>query len=237
MKVEMNFYVGLRDADKDLNITDTGILACLENAAGYHSELAGYGASTIDITRKTWVLLNWKVEIKSRPKYNQLLKIVTWSRKLDKFYAYRDFEVFDENKNLVFSGTSKWLLIDIDKGRPVKITDEIGANYHSENTEALEDEEIESLEEPKNPTKTIKYKVTENMIDINNHLHNIYYMDMAREILPEEDKNYKLIEIAYKKEIKSGAKVLISYEKDNDSSIIAIKSEDEQTTHSIIRLK
>lgn len=237
MKVEMDFYVGLRDADIDLNITDTGILACLENVACYHSELAGYGASTIEKTRKTWVLLNWKVEILNRPKYNQLLKVQTWSRLFDKFYAYRDFKVFDENKNLMIVATSKWVLIDIDRVRPIKITDEVGEKYYSENINALDDEEIEPIEEPINVISSIKYKVTKNMIDINDHLHNIYYMDMAKEVLPKEEKQYKYIEIVYKKEIKPDAVVNISYAKQEESAIITIKSEDDSILHSIIRLK
>ena len=78
------------------------------------------------------------------------------------------------------------------------------------------------------------------MIDINKHLHNTYYLDIAKEVLPEEialTSELNDFEIMYKKEIKLGDVVKAIYTKEDDYNYVLIKSEDETTLHAIIKLK
>ena len=76
------------------------------------------------------------------------------------------------------------------------------------------------------------------MIDVNNHVHNIYYMDIAKEVLPQPlDEEYNTFEIMYKKEIKSDEIVKVYYSKVDDWNYVTIKSKDNKTIYSIIRLK
>ena len=76
------------------------------------------------------------------------------------------------------------------------------------------------------------------MIDVNNHLHNIYYMDIAEEVLPKDINNeFSSIEIMYKKEVKLGDQVKVYYSKEQDYHYVIIKSEDEKYIHSILRMK
>ena len=71
-------------------------------------------------------------------------------------------------------------------------------------------------------------------------MHNLYYLDLAYEALPDEVYNkrpYDSVQIQYKKEIKYGEKVICKYAKYNDSHIVAIYSKDEKKLHTIIKLK
>ena len=108
MRVFQDFYVGLSDTNTKQELTETSILRFLEDIAGMHSEKVGYGASSIDKTKRTWILLSWKVRMFKRPKMNETVTVETWSRLIEKFYAYRDFRVYDSNKNLVAIATSKF---------------------------------------------------------------------------------------------------------------------------------
>ena len=66
----------------------------------------------------------------------------------------------------------------------------------------------------------------------------IYYMDIAKEILPQDLSNeFNTFEIMYKKEIKLGETVRVYYSKVDDWNYVTIKSEDEKKLYSIIRLK
>ena len=237
MILEHDFYIGLRDINSKCELTNTGFLACLEDVASMHSEIAGYGITNIEETKRTWVLLSWKIEILKRPKYNERIKATTWSRKIDRYNALRDFKVYNNKEELIARGTSKWLFIDIEKGKLIKISDDVALAYKQENLEALEDENMPKLIEPENYISCIDYKITKNMIDINNHLHNIYYMDIAKEALPENMEELNTFELMYKKEIKLGDIVKVYYSKVDDWNYITIKSEDESILHSIIRLK
>ena len=238
MIVNHKFYVGLRDINSNLELTNTGILACLEDVGCMHSEMAGYGLFNRDKTKKTWLLINWKVEVIKRPLYNDVITVQTWSRGMDKYYAYRDFKILDKDNNIIIKGTSKWVFVDIDKRKPVKISEEVGEAYFPENISVFEDNSMDKLIPPDEYISFVTYKVTKNMIDINNHLHNIYYMDIAKEALPDSlilNYDFKKFEIMYKKEIKLGQNVKAIYSKNNNEHYVTIKSEDEKILYAIVK--
>lgn len=237
MFVENKFYVGLRDITPLKQLKNTSLLSYLEDVACMHSEIAGYGVSNMDNIKRTWILLSWKIEIKKRPKFNDFLKVKTWSRLIEKFYAFRDFKIFNQNEELIAIATSKWVFVDIEKDKLVKISDDISNIYEPEEESVFEEIDLPRFKEPSNYINKIDYKITKNMIDINNHLHNIYYMDIVREILPINIEEPNKFEITYKKEIKFGETVKALYSKIDDYHYVTIKDESENIIHAIIRLR
>ena len=63
MFVEHNFFVGLSDINSQKELTNTCLLRYLEDVAGLHSEIAGYGVTDMDSTRKSWILLCYPYQI------------------------------------------------------------------------------------------------------------------------------------------------------------------------------
>ncbi len=241
MFVENKFIVGLSDINQLKELTNTFLLRFMEDVAGIHSEIAGFGITDIDKTRKSWILLSWKVEVKKRPLICDTLNVKTWSWCIDKFYAYRDFEITNQYNEIVAIATSKWVFIDIDKGKLIKVPDEVTEKYKLEpNFKVFENNNVEKLVEPKNCINKINYKITRNLIDINKHLHNIYYLDIAKETLPEEiafSNELNNFEVMYKKETKLGENVKALYSKENGYHYVTIKNEDENIIHAIMRFK
>ena len=195
----------------------------------------------MNTTRKSWILLSWKVEVKQRPLINDSLTVKTWSRCIDRFYAFRDFEVRNQYDEIVCIATSKWVFMDIDSGRLVKVSDEIAEKYKPElNSKVFEEQDLPKLKEPEGKILKTEFKITRNLIDINKHLHNIYYLDIAKEIIPDiiySKYDFNYFEIMYKKEIKLGENVKAIYAKNDDFHYVTIKNEDESIIHAIIRLK
>ena len=93
--------------------------------------------------------------------------------------------------------------------------------------------------EKNEPYREITYKVQRRDIDMNRHVHNLYYLDFAYEALPEEiyeRSEFNNIEIFYKKEIKYGEIINCYYSFEDNKHIVTIKSEDNSILHSIITL-
>ena len=107
-----NFKVGLKDVWKGNEVSNSAILEYLEDIAAYHSDTVGYGINTTKDTNLNWLLLDWKVEVLKRPTYGENLEVHTWSREIEKFWAFRDFEIYDQNHELCVIATSKWLLVN-----------------------------------------------------------------------------------------------------------------------------
>lgn len=240
MIYEENFKIGLKDVWKGNKVSNRAILEYLENIAAYHSDSVGYGINTSEKTSVSWILLDWKLEVIKRPEYGQTLKIHTWSRKIIKYYAYRDFEIYDNQNNLCAIATSKWLLINNKTGKIEKVEEEMANKYESETEKKVFEDELEKLTLPQNYENSIIYETKRKDIDIIGHMHNLYYLDLAYEAMPEnvyEKRPFDKIRIMYKKEIKLGEIVKCKYSFENNKHKVAIVSEDEKILHAIIELE
>lgn len=236
---ENEYRVGLSDVGHSNEITNKAILRILENVAGMHSESVGWGLNSIERTNKSWILLGWKVQIISRPIYNEKLIVKTWGRDFNRAVTYRDFEVFDEKENLVIKATSKWTMIDIRTSKLVELTPEITRPYECEKTKIFEQGFDFKIKEPLEKKSFINYKVMRRDIDINKHVHNLYYLDFAYEALPENVYNtnkFNNVEIMYKRQIKLDDNIICYYTQNENENIVTIKSEDDKTLHAIIKL-
>lgn len=234
-----NVKMQLKDIGKENYIKNRAILEIFENIGTHHSDLAGYGPNDIQKTGVSWILLDWKVQVLKRPKYGQNLKVNTWGRTKKRAYTYRDFEIYDEQNNLCVIATSKWALININTGKVVRLTDEILEKYQLEEKRVFEEDELGKIDIQKNYQSEISYKIARRDIDINGHMHNLYYLDLAYEALPEkvyEKRPFENIRIQYKKEVKLGETVKCKYTFQNEKHIITICSKNEEIIHAIIVL-
>ena len=234
-----NFRIGFAHIDTKNLISNQGILSILEEISGMHSTSIGYGLNDIPNTHISWALLNWKVQVTKRPKYGDKVTVKTWARYKTKIYTYRDFEVYDENNNLLIIATSKWIFINTEKKSIAKIEDSFYEKYLPEDKSVFDIIELPKLKEPENSKETYKYIVKRGDIDINGHMHNTNYLGLAYEALPEDvykDSRFDNFEILYKKEIKLADTVKFLYTFQNDIHTITIKNEGNSALHAIIKL-
>lgn len=237
------FKIQSKDIGKGNCIKNRGILEILENIATHHSDMVGYGPNDIEKNGITWILLDWKLNVIKRPKYGQLLNVNTWGRTVDgeikKTYTYRDFEIYDEENNLCAIATSKWVLINIETGKLIKIDKEVIEKYEIEDKNVFNTAELDKINILENFSNEIEYKVSRRDIDLNGHMHNLYYLDLAYETLPEEvyeKRPFDDVRIQYKREVKIGENIKCKYTFENERNIIAICNEENRVC-AIICLK
>lgn len=238
---EHKFEISFRDVDKFNEVKTSKIIECLEDVGGMQSDAVGYGFNNINETNLTWVLLYWKIRIFKRISSGQTIRVRTWARNSTRVHTFRDFEMFDSNNNLVGLASSKWILLDATTMGIAKITPEIIGCYSPEDNYVFKDEpEIGKLPLPSSYSSSFAYTILRKDIDINNHMHNTAYLDLAYEALPEDvylNSKFNNIEIMYKKEIKFGETIKCLYSMVNDEHFVVIKSEDEKVLHAIVKFK
>jgi len=152
MIFEKNYTVGNRDIGNDHKATNKAMLKYLENIACKHSDEVGYGINTIEETKVVWILLDWKFKVIERPVYGQTIKVRTWSRKMEKCSAYRDFQVLDEKENILAIATTKWVLLDANTRK------NLTENANKEAKRILENAKRDADELIKNIRRTRKEK-------------------------------------------------------------------------------
>lgn len=237
MIFEHKFTMGLKDIGENKSIKNSTILEMLEDTGAYHSDLAGYGVNQIEQTKKAWIIVGWKLHVIKRPKYGQTINVKTWGRDSSRVYTYRDFEVYNENNELCIIATSKWTLVNTENNKLERITKEITDSYDLEDKSVFENRELDKIIVPEKFTNIIEYKVTRRDIDINNHMHNLYYLELANEALPNDVYQkgpYDNVIIQYKKEIRQGDVVKCKYALYKEKNIVCIYNEDENILHAII---
>lgn len=238
-----NFTIEFNDIDENKLITERGFLRFLQEAGCIASSKLGYGINDESKTHIAWLLLNWKLRIFKRPSWNSNIKIDTWARQEDKLYSYRDFEVYDNENNLIAIASSKWVIADTKTHSLLRITDKMVKEYNYIDKSLFEELIINKIKEPKDYDSKINYTISRRDIDSNNHVNNLCYLDFAYQSLPEEIyqeyySKFSNIEIMYKKEAILGDKISCFYKKiDENEYVVTIKSEDLKTLHAIIKLK
>ena len=231
---EHDFEIGLRDIENPNYLSNKSILAFFENIGSYHSDSINFGLNEIPTTHSSWIL--------KRPMYGDKLHIVTWARDTEKFSTYRDYEVYNQDNELVIIGTSKWVLIDTTTGRLRPIPEEIIKLYNPDTKTVFPSEEalLTKLTDSEHYDTVCNCTVGRSQIDLNNHMHNLYYLDMAYEALPEEvykNNTFNFFEITYKKQIRLHDTVKCYYVFEENTHKVIIKSLDDKKTHAIIIFK
>lgn len=237
---EQEFDLTIRDINSNLELSNKGILSFFEDIGGFQSNEAGLGIKDIEQTRLSWILLHWKIKVLKNLKYDgNPVKVRTWSRGIKRACCMRDFELYDSNNELCVIGTSKWTLIHFDKGL-VRLTDDLVHKYVYDSKSVFGDDfEFKKLIEPDNYSSIYEYIVSRRDIDINNHMHNTYYLDLAYDALPKdiyENNSFNNFEIMYKNAALLGEKLKCFYSFVDGEHFVTIKNEDESKLHAIIKL-
>lgn len=148
--------------------------------------------------------------------------------------------MYDQDNNLLVIGSSKWALLNLKERRAVIITDEIMAKYNPIEKSVFNEMQIPKIKAPEEYDLVYTYQVLRKDVDFNNHMHNLYYLDLAYETLPEEvylKRPFNEIRVSYKKEITLNEKIICKYKQVADEYVISIYNMDETILHAIITLK
>lgn len=231
--------VDISDVGENNKLSNKAILRLMQESAALHSASIGYGLNDTTNTHLAWIILNWKLQVFSRPNWNTNLVVNTWSKPIEKLYCYRDFEIYDNEDNLVAIASSKWILIDICKATISRPPKDMNFKYRSIDKSVFNSTLIEKLKEPINSKLAFEYSIQRRDVDTNHHVNNLFYLDFAYDTLPEEVFNnvdFKNVEIMYKHEAKLGEIIHCYYSNFNNEYTIIIKNSSNSSLHAIIKL-
>lgn len=226
----INWY----DADVTGRLTLPALCGLLEESAWRHANHLGVGWSEANKQHNAWVLVRLQLQVDEWPKWNQTIRVVTWSRGVDKLFAYRDFKLEDMRGRVLIHVTSTWLVLDIESRRPVR-------------PDLVKDALSYAVAEkvmPQNAAKLVLPKITESSLigtiavsypdlDLNGHTNNIRYPEWVLRFLPDNllrEKYIRSFSVNYLAESHSGDVISLYSSRENDTFCVAgIRKGDEKT--------
>ena len=233
---EYKTQIRYNDITEGNELSDKGLLNILSEAAGVHSSEVGYGLNNVEKTGVAWMLLYWKLKIYKRPCWKTELTVKTWPREFSRISSWRDFEVYDEIGTKIAIATTEWVLIDAKKQTVGRLTQEMANEYGMVEKSVFEERPLGKLKQEENIQKIYEYTAKRRDIDVNHHVNNVNYLEIAYEALPENISiNFSNIEIYYKKQIKFKETVSVYYLEENQTHTICIKSKDGKTLHAVLK--
>lgn len=165
-----------------------GVARLFQEVAGFHVDHEGVGFSTLIEEGRAWVLCRAFYEVKSLPHEGDRITLKTWSRGTDGLFAFREFQMFDSQGNVLVSSTAYWAVIDIESRHVMRIQD-LMSRFESHPEFATSRETLPRLRMPKGVEMPVvaQFPVRPSMIDHTGHVNNAEYVKWIFDYLPEKD--------------------------------------------------
>jgi medium-chain acyl-[acyl-carrier-protein] hydrolase len=222
---EKEYEIHYYEVDYKSRVLLTSMVDFLGDIATRQSQELGVGIEYLRENKLAWVLYKWNIDMYKYPLYGETIKIRTCPHSMRKFYAYRNFEIFNLEGELLGKADSMWFLINFEKRRPVRISQDIYRFYGVD----LNDDsvlEIEDIEKPVYAAYEKTFDVRYSDIDTNQHVNNAKYIAWAMETVPMDIVlNYTLrnTKVTYEKETTYGETVnLFTEVRSKDDIVICL---------------
>jgi acyl-ACP thioesterase len=157
----------------------------LGDAAGRDAARRGWGYDELLQRNQAWVLIRSKMLINRQPLWGEQITLRTWPKLMEGVVAYRDFQIFDSQRNVLLAGTTAWTLMDLANRRPVRLS---GKEYDTGDLakcHAIPDKPAK-ISWPAQKIIVNEMIAKFGQLDMNNHVNNTRYIEWILNELPIE---------------------------------------------------
>jgi acyl-ACP thioesterase len=163
------------------------------------------------------------------PIRDENITIKTWAKEPDGLFAYRDFEVLNEQNEVIAVASSAWLILDINSRRPHRL-DAFKKDFPivRENVMASAPEKLPPVEVTQ---KNGPIRIAVSDIDFNGHTNNASYIRWILDSLPIEwhrENLTKEVEVNFLHESTTEQHYIVGKQDiDNDTSLFSISRQED----------
>ena len=222
------------EVDSQGKITLTAILDYFQDCSTFHSEDLDVGLSYLAEKEIAWVLTSWQIEVKRYPAFGEQVTVGTWPYGFQSFFGYRNFTLESKAGELLAYANSVWVLLDLKKGRPTKLSPKMLEVYQLSPQLSMKCDSRKILL-PQQMEMQESFPVHKYHIDTNQHVNNGKYVSMAREYLPRDFKIGKM-RAEYRKAAVYGDKIYPFVSCAEDKITVNLADED-QKPYAIVELE
>lgn len=216
--------------DCNLALKPYALLNFLQDIASNSAEQLGFGYSYMYPKNLAWFLIKYRMEFIDYPVGIYNLTIKTKPRGYNKLFAYRDFEIYNNDK-LLGKISSVWSIIDTNTHSLTLIQNVI----QNPNMPQYQKQEND-LTFSKIPTLTkvdneLGFHVRYNDLDVNKHANNGNYIIWAFETLGSEflmNHKIKNMDLMFKKEAKYNEKLISQVQINENTTIHCLKNKENE---------
>lgn len=217
-KFTMEYIIPYYETDRYGRVTPVSLLKYLGETSSQHGDYQGVGFDELQRENHGWILYRWKVRFDHYPSVGDKIVVETWTSGFYKFYAYREFIIYDGSRREIGRATTQWIFLDIERKRPIRIPQKFDKIYNIIDEKVFEG--FGELEDRVEVSECLDFNVRKSDIDYNNHVNNAHYLEWVIETIPEDiEERYFLneFEIVYKKETLYGESIVSQRDEGTDN--------------------
>jgi acyl-ACP thioesterase len=176
------------DVDARGHLSVIAICNFLQDAAGCHAHALGVSIDQLHPIHLTWVLVRMRVELVCDLGWQDRLQIQTWPSHQERLISQRDFLLFDGAGRDVGRCVTSWVLMDLQRWRPQRLTALPHPLPIPDRPRALATMPAK-IDAPESLTHQITFRVGHRDLDRNGHVNNVRYVEWALEAVPVNVRN------------------------------------------------
>jgi acyl-ACP thioesterase len=177
-----SYPVGFTAVDESGALTLAAAFDYFQEAAIRHAEDLGVGQGPMSALGQGWALSRLSVVMRRRPRQTEQLTVRTWPRGWRKLFAIRDFDIGDGAETPIVIARSCWLIVDLEKRRPLRPQTAMEKLPLNEGLDALADGG-QGLDAPQGAEKAAERTAAYSDIDFNGHMNNARYVQWIQDML------------------------------------------------------
>ena len=218
---EKNYEIRSYDTGIDGKLRPDALLGYLQDIAGFHASILGVGRDELLEKNRFWALVRIICIMKETPGWNEILKIKTWPRSIERILAIRNFLICNEKGVALGEASSSWVIVDAASRRPLKpeaFLAELGKEdpYKDFSCPLAAKLPPAGAKVYNSPVKSVRYSD----LDVNMHVNNAKYLQWVIDSYPLDflrKHEARVIEANYNSESTAGEDYIVSSEEKGSS--------------------
>lgn len=203
---EQSLRIVSTQVDAHRQLRPSTLFALFQEAAIAHTEELGMGRHKTLDRGLLWALTMQRVQVIRMPEYDEKVTLTSWPGETMHVLFPRYYALTGEDGVTLVRASSLWALIDRDS-RKIIFPEKFGILIHG--TNHREQCALPSPLRLERPTGEGSYIVPYSAIDLNGHMNNAKYLDLAQDRMPQtlRDQSLREVEIEYINEARLGTRI------------------------------
>lgn len=208
-----------KDVDMYRRLRTSELFRLLQEASIRHTEELGMGRDKTLDKGILWVLLLQTAEIERMPEYDEQIVLKSWPGRTMHLLFPRYYRLETAAGEHLLSTSALWSLVD-EKTRKVVFPERYGVEI--EGVETGEEIALPSAPRRMDCTKSRPFTVPYSYVDLNGHMNNTRYFDLAEDCIPAaaEGRALRSIRTEYVSEARFGESFTVSWGEENGEYFI-----------------
>ena len=238
LEIALDYRLRWLDFDRYGRIQPVTLLDMFQDVATLHANEMGIGRDDMLEHGVFWAIIRMKYEMMRNPENFHTVRVRAWPHTPSSFSFCRDFEMTDEDGDVLAKATSEWVLMDVETRKFAKMKDYYHGQRDFSDKRAFgrKPRKIVSFEGVEGPVRTVVPAFSD--IDVNGHVNNARYLRFVMDALnPGDHEAIRSLQIDYRHEVLPDSPLAVHTFRNGDTvSVKGVRDDGEVAFACVIEL-